>query len=142
MKIDNQISIGRALTENSIKHILILLICLLIYNPILNEFQSVRMINLGEFLMVISIFLVTACFANFASSYEITDISRSWMRILSQSASFIFLLLIAMLLQAMVTGILIFNPEHFRFGFLFSLLLYLGIILYDYWDFLRCFVRT
>ena len=140
--MDNQITIKRALIENTLKHLSIIVSCFILSSYIYNELGSTQLSNLGEFLMLISIFLVTACFANFASSYELTDISKNWMRILSQFASLINLLLIAMLLLTMMIAIDIVYNKMFDLASVFSILLYFGIIVYDYWDFLRCFVRT
>ena len=134
-------SVRRALIENTVKHLLAVLIALLFYSFIYTELEQVKMANLSEFLSLISILLVTVCFANFASSYEISDIEGPWMRMLSQTASSVFIILIALLLETMVLAIKIVYPKLFRLSLGFTLLLYLGIVLYDYWDFVRCFAR-
>lgn len=141
MKIKNQLTIKRALFENTVKHVLVFLISIILVQIIQNEILQIKLKSLSEFLSLISILLVTACFANFASSYEITDISKNWMRILSQTASFIFLLLIATLLETLVLAIQAVYPGLFSLTLLFSVFLYAGIVLYDYWDFMRVFAR-
>ncbi|MCB1174727.1 MAG: hypothetical protein KDK39_14250, partial [Leptospiraceae bacterium] len=139
--LDNHIPIRRALKENTVKHVLVVMVSLVVYGSLEAALVRARIGNIGDFLTIISIFLVTACFANFASSYEITDLSENWMRILSQAASFFFLLVISLLLLTMIIGIRIAYSRLYDISLIFSVLLYLGIVLYDYWDFLRCFAR-
>lgn len=139
--MDNQISIGRAVIENTSKHIIVVIVTAFITNYLQEELIHVRTDTLGIFLTIISIFLVTACFANFASNYEITDLSANWMRILSQFASFFFLLVITLLLVTMLIGIGLAWQQFYNITLLFTVAMYLGIVLYDYWDFMRCFAR-
>ncbi len=141
MILPNKLSIQRALLENFFKHLLVFTIAIVLMRLIKTELTNVKLTNLGEFLSLISILLVTACFANFASSYDITDISKNWMRVLSQSASLIFLLLIAALLETLVLAIQLVYPKLFVLTMLFSVFLYLGIILYDFWDYMRTFAH-
>lgn len=137
----NKLSVTRALIENALKHIIIIFLTLILYNLIYDELETVKLSSISDFLMLISILLVTVCFANFASSYEITDISKHWMRILSQCASFTFILLIALLLETMVIGIKLVYPKLYRIFLVFTIFLFSGIVLYDFWDFVRCFAR-
>ena len=139
--ISNRLTVKRALLENTVKHLVIIFITTSVYGLIYNELEIVKLSSIGDFLSLISILLVTVCFANFASSYEITDISKHWMRVLSQCASFAFILLIAILLETMVIGIKFVYPLPHRLFLIFPLFLFSGIVLYDYWDFVRCFAR-
>jgi hypothetical protein len=86
--------------------------------------------------------LVTACFANFAFSYENSEISNLGNRLLSHFATFIFMLLIAFFLEAIVVGVQLVYPSLFFVILVFSVLLYVGVALYDFWDFLRAFGKT
>lgn len=137
----NRLTVRKALIENTVKHFLVVIITFLLHSSIYTELENVKMANLSDFLTIISILLVTVCFANFASSYEITDIKGPWMRMLSQIASFFFLILIALLLETMVLAIQLVFPGLYRLSFWFTIILYMGIVLYDYWDFVRCFTR-
>ncbi len=64
------------ITGNTIKNLLVVVIALLLY-PVLNEaLQSVEATSMNDFLLIISIFLVTVCFANFAFTYEKAKMGR------------------------------------------------------------------
>ena len=101
---------------------------------------SVRILtpeSLGNFLLVVSMLLVTVCFANFAFTYKDSNLQSGSVRLLSHVATFLFLLLIALLLVAMTIGIGIVYPSLFSFFSIFSVLLYIAVALYDFWDLLR-----
>ncbi len=128
--------------ENLIKNLCVLVLAFLLYNNIYLSLNSIDSIKIGSFLSVISMLLVTVCFANFAFSYEHTDITKLSLRLLSHTATFIFMLLLALLLETLVISIRIVYPSLFSITLIFSILLYLGVGLYDFWDLFRSFKHS
>lgn len=127
--------------ENMIKNLVIIILSFLFYNTIKQSLLAITPEQIGNFLLVISILLVTVCFANFAFTYERSRMELLKTRLLSHSATFIFMLLIALLLETMVVSIGIVYPSLFALISVFSVLLYIGIVLYDSWDLLRIFTE-
>jgi hypothetical protein len=130
-----------SIKENLIKNFLIIVLVFLFYNNLRIGLKTIDSNQISDFLLVTSMLLVTVCFANFAFSYEFTKIKSLGMRLLSHISTFIFMLLIALLLESLVISIGIVYPSLFAIILTFSLLLYLGIALYDFWDFFRVFNR-
>jgi len=96
---------------------------------------------MGNLLSIISILLVTVCFANFAFTYNHSKMENVQMRILAHFTTFIFLLLTALLLEVLVISVGVTYPSMYNLVLVFSALLYLGIVLYDFWDFFKCFKK-
>jgi hypothetical protein len=117
--------------------LLIVLITVLSYNKLKITLSTLAPEQIGDFLLVISILLVTVSFANFAFTYEKSSFDNFKTRLLSHTATFIFILLTALLLASMTISIGVIYPALFGIIAVFSILLYLGVALYDYWDLLR-----
>ncbi len=127
----------KAIKENLLKNGLIIILALLSYNPLSNALREIKADQMGDFLLIVSILLVTVCFANFAFTYEKSNLVAHRTRLLSHSATFIFMLLIALLLESMVIAVNVIYPSIYVIILAFSVLLYIGIALYDFWDLLR-----
>ena len=127
----------KIMRENMIKNFVIIILGFLFYSMIKQSLLVITPDQIGDFLLVISILLVTVCFANFAFTYDESKMNVLQTRLLSHSATFIFMLLIVLLLETMVISIGIVYPSLFGLIFMFSVLLYIGIVLYDAWDLLR-----
>jgi len=125
--------------ENIIKHVLILVIAFFSFNNIYLVLTSIPINESGNLLSIVSILLVTVCFANFAFSYAHSKIEDKKMRLLAHATTFIFLLLTALLLEVLIVSVSMAYPLMYILILVFSLLLYLGIVLYDFWDFFRAF---
>lgn len=123
--------------ENIVKNILILIIVGFLYPVFSKTLSAITVDAMNNFLLVISILLVTVCFANFAFTYEKSKLQTMKGRLLSYSATFIFMLLTALLLEVMVLAVKIVYPSFYGMIFVFAALLYLGIALYDFWDLFR-----
>jgi len=123
--------------ENLLKNALILALLFLAYGYLHASLSPLDESKLGNFLLVISILLVTVCFANFAFSYKHSDMSEPKYRLLSHSTTFLFILLTGLLLESLVIGAGIVYPSLAGITLLFSALLYAGVVLYDFWDLLR-----
>jgi len=132
-----QSAIEKAIKENLTKNLLVVIICVLFYNTLFESLSNIQPEGIGDFLMVVSILLVTVSFACFAFTYEKTHIYSLGTRLLAHSATFIFMLLIGLLLESMVISIRIIYPSLHLIILFFSMLLYLGIALYDFWDLFR-----
>jgi hypothetical protein len=128
-----------SIKENLIKNLIVVALAFLLYSSIYTGLNSIDSVKILSFLSVISMLLVTVCFANFAFSYEHTNINSFSLRILSHVATFIFMLLLALLLETLVISIRIVYPSLFAITLIFSLLLYAGVALYDFWDLFRGF---
>lgn len=130
----------KSFKENLLKNLLIIILVSLFYNSIYSSLQSLKVEGgVNDFLLIVSMLLVTVCFANFAFSYEYSNLERLGMRLLAHLATFIFMLLIALLLESLVIVMRVIYPSLLTISIIFSILLYLGVALYDFWDFMRAF---
>lgn len=120
------------------KNVLIV-VCAVVSIPTLsraiNTIKSGQMSN--DFLLIISMLLVTACFANFAFTYEKSALEIRKGKYLSHAATFVFMLLIATLLESIVITAKTLYPSFYTIILGFAILLYVGVVLYDLWDFSR-----
>lgn len=123
--------------ENIVKNVLIVFFGLLALPYFSRSLSVIQADQLGNFLLILSILLVTVCFANFAFTYEKAKFNTVGGRLLAHAATFIFMLLILLMLESMCVAIYIIYPSLYQIVVGFSALLYLGIALYDFWDFLR-----
>lgn len=133
-------SVGECLAKNA----LIVIVTFALYSPLTESLSSIRPEQAPDFLFLISIMLVTACFGNFAFSYEYSIVELWWMRLISHLATFLFMLLIGLLLFAMAIAIEFIHPNLYELVRSFCLLLYFSCAVYDFWDLFRKFkdVRT
>ena len=123
--------------ENLVKNLIVIVCCFLFYPSLKNSLIAVSTEIMGNLLLVISIFLVTVSFASFAFTYEKININSLGSRLLAHSATFLFLLLTALLLETMVIAIGVAYPSLYGMAIVFAMLLYTSIILYDIWDLFR-----
>ena len=123
--------------ENAFKNGLALAIAALWYPYITKSLLDIDAAGLANFLLVISILLVTVCFANFAFTYEKARMATPSGRLLAHTTTFIFMLLIASLLESVAIGVHIIYPTLSSVIVPFTVLLYIGLALYDFWDLLR-----
>ena len=132
-----QIDYKSLVLENTAKNVLIFVIIFATYFYIEKVLSQIKDNQIGNFLSLISILLVTASFTNFAFTYEKSRMHLKNMRLLSHAATFILMLLTALLLESMVISVGILYPVMYPLILTFSVLLYSGIILYDFWDLFR-----
>lgn len=131
--------LSQILRENVIKNALAVFMALLVA-PAIDTLLSVTLHqgNAGDFLVVLSTLLVTVCFANFAFSYEhVPSRHRRELVLLAHAATFLFMLLIGILLVALTVAIKIAYPVLFLPAAGFTALLYVAMVLYDLWDSIR-----
>ena len=127
----------KLLKENIRKHVCVLVLTFLAYPFINGAVQTVDDSSVANFFIIISILLVSVCFANFAFTYKDTATEEKAVRILSHLTTGLFLFLTANLLLTMCIGVAVTYPSLGGLIYAFSFLLYLGFILYDFWDLLR-----
>lgn len=123
--------------ENVWKNALVVVVVLLSAPVVRTSLESIDKINVNDFLLAVSILLVTVCFANFAFTYKDSQSRAGDVRLLSHAATFLFLLLTALLLLTMSIGVGIAYPAMGSLFSVFSTLLYIAVMLYDFWDILR-----
>ncbi|MBN2014013.1 MAG: hypothetical protein JW778_02425 [Candidatus Altiarchaeota archaeon] len=90
----------------------------------------------GNILVAASIIAVTACFGNFAFTYEKIDSESAYQRILAHFTTGLLMLVIGTSL--IFTSILISSiMGHFILVDIILLALYTACVAYDFWDILR-----
>lgn len=123
--------------DNIIKNILVLVIGAFIYPIILKSLVQIRFEQTNDFLLIVSMLLVTVCFANFAFTYEKSKLQTRSGKVLAHSATGVFMLLIVLLLESITVAVGVVYPSFHALIILFSILLYVGVVLYDFWDLMR-----
>lgn len=123
--------------ENLIKNIIVLIIAACLWPVISQSLAQIKFDQTNDFLLIISMLLVTVCFANFAFTYEKSKLKTATGKLLSHTTTGIFMLLTALLLESMVIAVKVVYPFFYAVIFGFTVLLYIGIILYDLWDIIR-----
>lgn len=95
----------------------------------------------GDVLVAVSIIIVTACFGNFAFTYERTKLSDSLSRYLAHVCTGLLMLIIGLSLitASFLTEILVGEVFVLQSSFV---LLYIASILYDFWDIERCTLES
>ena len=124
------------LIENIAKNAILIVILLLAYFPIKEFFLAIDDAYLGDVLLTVSILIVTACFGNFAFTYEKIESIRFSHRIIAHLTTGFLMLSIGLLLE--IVQVLI-SREIGSFWLLeiSILLIYVGTVGFDFWDVLR-----
>lgn len=130
-----------AVKENLIKNVIIVVLAFLFYGSILSALRFLDTSVIGNFLLIISILLVTVCFACFSFTYQSSAMDKLGMRLLSHATTFLFMLLLALLLETMTIAVGLVYPSLYPIIMIFSIVLYIGVALYDFWDFFRWFQK-
>lgn len=128
------------LWENIAKNVAVLLLLLGAYSSIQSSLTMATAFldkgALGSMLVAVSILAVTACFGNFAFTYEKVEHKNYKSRWLAHAVTGSLMLLIGLSLEmtSVVSGLLIGSFPIFNFSLL---LLYFTCVLYDFWDLKR-----
>jgi len=120
--------------ENIIKNILVIFFSILFFFLFAKPILQINVSQINDFLLTVSILLVTVCFANFAFTYEKSKIKTFKQRLFPHTTTFVFMLLLALLLGSLVMAVGAVYPTLKEVIFIFSFLLYFGTVLYDFWD--------
>jgi len=130
----------RMVKENITKNIILVVILGLLY-PVIENFLSnsnliLDKVSAGSIVVVTSIVAVTACFGNFAFTYEKINEKKGFQRYLAHFTTGLFMLVIgiSLIFTTMLTFIIM---GHFILIDITFLLLYLACVGYDFWDVYR-----
>lgn len=130
----------KILWENLLKNIIVVFLLVPSYISIKNYFLAINLSSdkniIGNLLSVVSILAVTACFGNFAFSYERIKGNDLLSRFIGHLTTGLLMLVIGISLEmtSILTSFLI--GEFFIFN-LTLMLLYIASVLYDFWDLKR-----
>jgi hypothetical protein len=126
--------------DNIIKNLTIIFVLIITYLPIGNVISKSSIAqdkaSLGSLLVAISILSVTACFGNFAFTYEKVEIKNNQSRILAHITTGLLMLLIGLslvmtsfVIELLMGKFIIFNIS--------LIILYFASVCYDFWDLQR-----
>ena len=126
--------------ENLIKNVVILIILVPAFSSIHSFIYSsslgVDKLSAGSLLVAVSILAVTACFGNFAFTYEKVNHKDTVTRMLAHFTTGLLMLLIGISLEmtSVLSSVLIGDFQIFNISLV---ILYLASVLYDFWDLKR-----
>lgn len=125
------------LWENVIKNIIVIFVLFIAYSQIhsflfSSDFTQDKSV-IGSLLVVVSILAVTACFGNFAFTYEKIKRDKPAHRLLAHITTGLLMFLIGLSLEltSVLAKLLVGNFYILDLGFL---ILYVASVLYDFWD--------
>lgn len=127
----------RIILENTVKNLLAVLIIAITFSSVQKNIMTVSEDAVSDLLIVISILLVFVGFAGFSLTYEHVGIRDKNERMLAHAITFITLLLTGLLLEVMTLIFRFVYPTVFPLIAISSVLLYVSVVLYDFWDALR-----
>ena len=128
-----------AFWENVIKNVLIVVVLIFTYFHIQTTLGNMVFTDksvLGSLLVAVSIQAVTACFGNFAFTYEKTEHRNEKSRYLSHMTTGLLMLLIGLSLEMTSVIVTLLIGNFFIFD-LSLLILYFASVMYDFWDLMR-----
>lgn len=130
---------NKIILENVVKNIILIPILVLTYFEIERFFSTLSISDnsvLGSVLVAVSILVVTACFGCFAFTYEKVEHKSFGLRLLAHATTGILMLLIGLSLEmtSVLAKALIGDFQVFNLSLV---LLYISIVLYDFWDLRR-----
>lgn len=130
---------NKILWENVAKNIILLPILIFAYSEIQKFFATSPVLDnsvVGSMLVAVSILAVTACFGCFAFTYEKVEVSSYRWRLWAHLTTGVLMLLIGLSLE-MTSLFARFLIGDFYIFNLSLVLLYISIVLYDFWDLKR-----
>jgi len=125
--------------ENVVKNVIVFIILIFTQLEIQSTLGSLVTIDksiLGSLLVAVSILSVTACFGNFAFTYEKTEHRNDKSRYLSHMTTGLLMLLIGLSLEMTSVIVTLLIGNFFIFD-LSLIILYSASVLYDFWDLMR-----
>lgn len=126
--------------DNVVKNLTVLFVLILSYSPIeksiSNSVIAQDKASLGSLLVAISILSVTACFGNFAFTYEKVEIKNRQSRILAHITTGLLMLLIGLSL-VMTSFVIELLMGKFVIFDISLIILYFASVCYDFWDLQR-----
>lgn len=128
-----------AFWENITKNVFILIVLFFAYLQIQTTLGSMDFPDksvLGSLLVAVSILSVTACFGNFAFTYEKVEHRDDKSRYLAHATTGLLMLLIGLSLEMTSVLVMLLIGKFFIFD-LSLIILYCASVLYDFWDLMR-----
>lgn len=123
--------------ENIIKNVIVIILLVPSYGMIQSSLASSPAAGdtsvLGSLLVAVGILSVTACFGNFAFTYEKVKHTNTQFRLIAHATTGLFMLLIGLSLE-MTSVIVKLLVGPFLIFDLILLILYIASVLYDFWD--------
>lgn len=117
-----------------IKNILLLVIAFSAYPQIQKAFQSITdQSTLETILLFVGLIIVVPLFANFEFSYSQTHTKSKLQNLLGHAIAFLIMLAVFLMLAMIDVLFVTLVGEVYLFRVVLSLL-FLGILLYDFWD--------
>lgn len=125
--------------ENLTKNVILITCLVLLFFPIQGILLDIDPSNIDSVLLFASLVFVAALFANFAFTYEFSDVENKYERLLGHATTFFVMLAIGLLLQVAVLVISIKVPKATFLFASISIIIYLASVLYDFWDIFRIY---
>lgn len=138
------VSMKKTLIENIVKNVVILLLLVPAYFHIQSVFSPGTFLDksvLGSVLVAVSILSVTACFGNFAFTYERVKQKETTSRLLAHLTTGLLMLLIGLSLE-MTSAIMGLLMGKFLIFDASLVVLYIASVLYDFWDLNRAYIDS
>ncbi len=130
----------KIIKENLIKNVILVILLVFLYfsiqNYLVNSNLKTDKALAGNILVAVSIIAVTACFGNFAFTYEKINPKNVFERYLAHTTTGLLMLIIG--ISLIFADILFtFTMGHFVLVDVTFILLYIANIGYDFWDLLK-----
>ncbi|MBU0975975.1 hypothetical protein KJ918_04200 [Patescibacteria group bacterium] len=122
--------------ENVIKNLLALLVILISYPIFKSLLKEVNESQVSNLLVIISIFFISIQFAGFSFSYADSK-KDSVMKMLGHVLTFFAMSLTGILLETIVITVQMVYPSFFPVMTILSVLIYITVLLFDFWDALK-----
>ncbi len=125
------------LAKNVLLIVLLIVLLYLLYPRIQTSILQSPVVNdvplAGDMMVAVSILIVTACFGNFAFTYEKIRVASGFSRMLAHITTGLLMLLIGLSLEmtAVLASVLVGAIPILNFSLL---LLYIASVFYDIWD--------
>lgn len=123
--------------ENTLKNFLVFIVLGLAYAPMQHTMNFISEGNAANLLVIVSSLLVFVGFTGFTFTYFKNSPNLGWERFLAHSITFITMLLTASLMEFMLLVIKQIYSPFFTLFLAFTVVLYIGILLFDFWDCLK-----
>jgi len=127
----------RIYKENIAKNGLLVVLLLVLFPVVANSLKSLSDVSrVGNLLVATSILAVTACFGNFAFTYERVKLENKFSRYWAHATTGLLMLLIGLSLEfsSVLCGKLVGKVVMLDIAWV---LLYMASVMYDFWDLQR-----
>jgi hypothetical protein len=127
----------RFLIENTIKNTILIVFLTVFYFILENSFSKIDSIHYDSVLMVVTIIIMASLFADYAFSYTGLNIKSKIQRDFEHLITFIIMFITGLCLEVVVIVMNFKIGGNHWFFPMISILFYISLVLYDFWDLLR-----